>query len=186
VSSLAEAYLEFGLTPAQYHGQLDRLWKALGVTGGPNGEDVFTLAIKAIEQARCKVSSIEGIPDGWELVRVGCPTNGEFYLGMNGQPIICNLVFHGYAYIIIRKIERHKQYRHFANAAEYEPHRDRWIQRSHKHDTKDTPPAGCFRVSSYSDDGVWTIDGKAISYRQMFSEGKTFDDGSPFGVEVTE
>ena len=31
-----------------------------------------------------------------------------------------------------------------------------------------------------------TVDGKIISYEQMFSDNKTFVDGSPFGVEVTE
>ena len=134
---------------------------------------------------RCKVSNIEGIPEGWELVRVGKPKTGEFFIDGLSCPhqAMDDEHFHGCA--IIRKIEKPKTYRAFANAAEFEPHRDRWIQRSHKHDTKDTLPAGCFSVSSYSDDGVWTIDGKAISYRQMFSEGKTFDDGTPFGVEVT-
>ena len=116
--------------------------------------------------------SIEGIPEGWELVRVGCPTNGEFYLGMNGQPIICNLVFHGCAYIIIRKIPKPKQYRPFANGAEFKPHRDRWWMfgddiRNHRRPPQD-----------YDDRlyGSW-------EWEEMF-ECATFDDGSPFGVEV--
>ena len=124
--------------------------------------------------------TIEGIPEGWELVRVGCPTNGEFYLGMNGQPIICNLVFHGYAYIVIRKIERPKQYRPFANAAEYEPHRDRWIRRSH---TGRPGAKGCYRAFAYDEWGVFDR-GTKSSYEEMFSEGRQFDDGTPFGVEV--
>ena len=180
MSSRAEAYLEFGLTPAQYHGQLDRLWKALGATRGPNGEDVFTLAIKAIEQARCKVSSIEGIPEGWELVRVGTPTNGEFYLGMNGQSIICNLVFHGYAYVIIRKIEKPKTYRAFANAAEFEPYRDRWIKLLI---AGSDGAYSTYRVVAHDDWGV-IFGGSKETYGNVFNRYVFDDDGTPFGVEV--
>ena len=133
------------------------------------------------------MSSIEGIPEGWELVRVGRAMPGHDYVYADGSV----KVYDGNAesdkrnYVIIRRIERPKQYRAFSNAAEFEPHRDRWIQRSAKHDTKDTLPSGCFKVVSYNDHHVWTVDGKTISYEQMFSDNKTFDDGSPFGVEVT-
>ena len=126
------------------------------------------------------MSSIEGIPGGWELVRVGCPTNGEFYLGMNGQPIICNLVFHGCAYIIVRKIERPKQYRAFANAAEFKPHRDRWITKLYSNGKASD---NCFRVDSYDDFGVW-IGNERLSFDDMLNTNQPFDDGSPFGVEV--
>jgi hypothetical protein len=39
--------LVFDCTPEQYHADLDKLWGALGLTG-PQDEDVFTLAAKAI------------------------------------------------------------------------------------------------------------------------------------------
>ena len=128
---------------------------------------------------------IEGIPDGWELVRVGPVKYGEWRLMDNGKVMqwTTALPSIGWA-VVLRKIEKPKQYRPFANAAEFKPFRDRWIQRSAKHDTKDTLPAGCFKVVSYNDHHVWTVDGKTISYEQMFAEGKTFDDGSPFAVEV--
>ena len=62
------------------------------------------------------------------------------------------------------------QYRPFANAAEFAPHRDRWIR---------TPGQETIRqVIHYSDRGV---DG--MTYRMLFEE-RTFDDGSPFGVKV--
>ena len=32
------------------------------------------------------MSKIEGIPEGWELVRIGCPRKREFYLDFQGQP----------------------------------------------------------------------------------------------------
>ena len=122
-------------------------------------------------------SSIEGIPEDWELVRVGCPTNGEFYLGMNGQPIICNLVFHGYAYLIIRKIEKPKQYRPFANAAEAETLWDAKLQfKGHDADR--------FRVTAIRSTGV-TIGGSTYRYEEAFEQFEC-SDGTPFGVEVTE
>lgn len=131
--------------------------------------------------------TIEGVPDGWELVRIGRPMLGEFRIDAIGKPIavtdnqICAMDCP-----IIRKIEKPKQYRPFANAAEFEPHRDRWIQRSSKHDTPDTIPAGCFRVTAYNDHHYWTNGGHCITYEQAFNDGKCFDDGTPFGIEVTE
>jgi hypothetical protein len=62
------------------------------------------------------------------------------------------------------------QYRPFANAKEFAPHRDRWIR---------TPAQETIRqVIHYSDRGV---DG--MTYRMLFEE-RTFDDGSPCGVKV--
>ena len=132
--------------------------------------------------------TIEGIPDGWELVRVGNVRHGEFHLDGNGHPVKWNsAVTSEYAnYAIIRKIEKPKQFRPFASAAEFEPFRDRWIQRSGKHDTPETIPAGCFKVTAYNDHHYWTVDGSYTSYEQAFNDGKCFDDGTPFGIEVTE
>ena len=72
-------------------------------------------------------------------------------------------------------------YRPFASAAEFAPHRDRWICRTYS--TQDHVP-GHYRVSSYDDDGIWTAEGRKASYELMFTEGRKFDDGTPFGVEV--
>jgi len=41
----------FDLTPRQYHGGVDKLWKALGITGVQD-EDIFTLAARAIEDSK--------------------------------------------------------------------------------------------------------------------------------------
>lgn len=69
----------------------------------------------------------------------------------------------------LEKIE--SKYRPFANAAEFAPHRDRWIR---------TPGQDTVRrVIHYSDRGV---DGMAFS--TLFRD-RTFNDGSPCGVEVT-
>ena len=128
--------------------------------------------------------TIEGIPEGWELVRVGHPViEVEWVLNHYGDPILFSgnpNVNPGSNWPIIRKIERPKQYRPFANAAEYEPHRDRWIRRSH---TGRPGAKGCYRAFAYDEWGVFDR-GTKSSYEEMFSEGRQFDDGTPFGVEV--
>ena len=50
---------DFGCTPSQYHGQLSRLWHALGPIKNQTNEDVFTVAARAIEDAQQKPSRRE-------------------------------------------------------------------------------------------------------------------------------
>jgi hypothetical protein len=50
---------DFGITPAQYHHGLSKLWDALSMPSNPTGEDVFTLAIRAIVEAEAKPSRRE-------------------------------------------------------------------------------------------------------------------------------
>lgn len=69
----------------------------------------------------------------------------------------------------LEKIE--PTYRPFANAAEFAPHRERWIR---------TPGSETFRRVEYYQDT--TVNG--MSYDSLF-RNRTFDDGSPCGVEVT-
>ena len=116
---------------------------------------------------------IEGVPDGWRLVRIGKPTDGEWVIDNLGDPsqVIDDTRY--YNYCIIEKIEQPKQYRPFANAKEFEPHRDRWWRFKDESDE-------LFRTYYYSDKyHMWH------DWHQSFDE-KVFDDGSPFGVEVTE
>ena len=189
MSSRAEEHLEFGLTPAQYHGQLDRLWKALGVTKGPNGEDVFTLAIEAIKQARCKVSSIEGIPEGWELVRVGKAMMGDYWLNDDGRILKWEHAHRSSAanYAIIRKIEKPKTYRAFANGAEYVANRREGF--AVDWNLKDSRP-GFYAVVAANSSFLWVAFGDA---NQRFDWAQAFEKlmfrhidntTSPFGVEV--
>ena len=132
--------------------------------------------------------SIEGIPEGWELVRVGKVKRGEFIVDNSGRACEYDGFHESQSsnYVIIRKIEKPKQYRPFANAAEFEPHRDKWIKRGSKHDTEATRPEGCFRVAAYNDHHYWTAEGICTPYMQAFDDGRCFEDGTPFGVEVTE
>jgi hypothetical protein len=124
--------------------------------------------------------NVPGVPDGWELVALRVPKQGEMFLNVRGEP---QKALHESDQIwpIIRKIEKPKQYRPFANAEEFKPHRDRWICRLFN----GRPEAkGCYKISAYDDSGTSSNDGKT-SYREMFEEGRAFDDGTPFGVEVT-
>ena len=123
--------------------------------------------------------NIEGIPEGWELVRVGKPKTGEFFIDGLSCPhqAMDDEHFHGCA--IIRKIEKPKQYRAFANAAEYEPHRDRWVEY-----TSPNCDYSMYQISAYSSQRVWLgPNATGIEYREAFHCLK-FDDGTPFGVEV--
>ena len=128
--------------------------------------------------------NIEGIPEGWELVRVGKPLAGEFFIDGLSYPhqAMDDQHFHGCA--IIRKIEKPKQYRAFANAAEFKPHRDRWLTHP-----RGTQCEGAFQVTEYDDKGFWAngITQKML-YETAYSIGLRFDnlDGTPFGVKVTE
>jgi len=71
-----------------------------------------------------------------------------------------------------------KKYRPFANAAEYMPHRGRWIQYKEDHYFS--------TIAAYNDSHVWmTSATTGMEYARVFADF-TFDDGTPFGVEVTE
>jgi len=72
-----------------------------------------------------------------------------------------------------------KKYRPFANAAELMPHRGRWV----KHKLQDFSSA----IVACTDSAVWL--GSATigtSYGEMCKDFTFADDGTPFGVEVTE
>ena len=129
--------------------------------------------------------SIEGIPDGWELVRFDYAANGEQYLTSDGDVTNhTNARLSGIKRLIIRKIEKPKRYRPFANAAEFEPHRDKWLvffdyEYSDLSDQKS-------RVLVYGDDRFWIgEDGSVYDWNEAFKSWQ-FEDGTPFGVEVTE
>jgi hypothetical protein len=128
---------------------------------------------------------IPGVPEGWELVRVGVPDSDDWLVGHEGNPVAHAMLKRPLKlrqYAIIRKIEKPAAYRPFANAEEFKPHRDRWICRLYngRPDAK-----GCYKVSAYDDRGTFANDGKT-SYQDMFEEGRVFDDGTPFGVRIDE
>lgn len=123
------------------------------------------------------MSAIEGIPEGYELARIGAPRTGEPYLTPRGRIDIAEGNFEGCGYAVLRKVEKPKQYRPFANGDEFEPFRDRWfcpkIKRNH-----------LIKTSAYNEHRHWSGE-EPDTWEKMFDE-YVFDDGTPFGIEVTE
>ena len=135
---------------------------------------------------------IEGIPDGWELVRIGRIKRGEHFVdncGLAYQWTTCDES--GYAnYVIIRKIEKPKKYRPFANAEEFKPHRDRWVGV-----VSEDNNCGCYldqrdiggkrKIDGCSEHSICIWEGW-MTYRDAFKCFNFDDDGTPFGVEVID
>lgn len=125
------------------------------------------------------MEKIEGVPDGWQLVRIGTPLYLEWFLDADRKPTLANFDFSKCCLAIVERIKPPEPtYRPFANAAEFEPHRDKWIYDPRFDDKK-------FRVIVYDDNMVWLND-KGYEYWTLFESGTLFEDGSPFGVKVTE
>jgi hypothetical protein len=121
---------------------------------------------------------IEGIPDGYELVRIGQINYLDQYLGAFGDILIWNnkVQCTSCSNVILRKIERPKQYRPFANAEEFKPHRDKWW----KWNPVKFPANRNYPPLVYDDNGHG-----GETWEQNFRD-KVFDDDFPFGVEVSE
>jgi hypothetical protein len=118
---------------------------------------------------------IEGMPEGWELVRIGQPKPGDWFMDCLFGPKKCkDKPVYPKHFPIIRKVEKPKRYRPFANAVEFAPHRDRWCK-----------IGVCeSRVLNVNQQHVYFRD-MSFTWEQAFIE-IIFEDGTPFGVEVTE
>jgi hypothetical protein len=118
---------------------------------------------------------IKGLPEGYDIVRIGRPEKGELFIcgtGMvkkstGGEDAVC--------YLILRKIERPKQYRPFANAEEFKPHRDKWWRYKERVEAQSVHPPATYCGSGFNG-----------SRWEFCFERYEFEDGSPFGVEVSE
>jgi hypothetical protein len=134
------------------------------------------------------VSNIPGLEhlekEGWEIVRFDNVSIDEWFIDSEGRIVLRAFPHRSVEKkIILRKIEKPKQYRPFANAAEFRPHRDRWLTRKDKSDP--THYSGACRVIAYCDNHLWLADVKNSTYKEELDHGRCFDDdGSPFGVEV--
>jgi len=58
---------------------------------------------------------VPGVPDGWELVRIGKPNVGDWFIDGFDDPRQARDHDHCYGCAIIRKIEQPAKYRQFAN-----------------------------------------------------------------------
>jgi hypothetical protein len=133
--------------------------------------------------------TIEGVPEGWEVVRHGLPKMGEWYVRTDGGSIREAMVdFARDHVLIVRKIEKPKRYRPFASAEEFRPHKDRWIVINGKHCPEmflsDDDLGDSYRIAGFNENSVCVYVGWC-TYEAAFG-CMMFDDGSPFGIEVTE
>ena len=118
---------------------------------------------------------VPGVPEGWELVGIRYGWQGEWCIDEHGKPY--QLAGDSVRLVaIIRKIEKPKTYRPFANGAEAEPFFDRKLRPRNG-------SFGLFLITAMQETlvvfAVYTR-----SYEYMF-HNYVFDDGTPFGVEVT-
>lgn len=130
--------------------------------------------------------NVPGVPDGWELVRVGRPVVGDFVVHTDGRVLEHgkdSCVRMNENYPILRKIEQPAKYRPFESSEEFLPYADRKISRV-GNDGKKIP--GFTIATSCSDSGVWLGD-LYSDWKSMLHRGHVFlDDGTPFGVKVEE
>ena len=121
--------------------------------------------------------SIEGIPDGWELVRIGRPSINERYIGLNGLVINCVAMPNGKGYAIVRKIEKPKRYRPFNDPIEGQPLIGEVLRLKVDHKS-----IGVFI-------GITSLGFQiGLSHWKPKEAFDCFErlDGTPFGIEVTE
>ena len=135
------------------------------------------------------MSNIEGIPEGWVALKFDHSVFGDNWIDEMGQIHLHEADLHSkYKRLIIRKIEKPKQYRAFANAAEYVANRREGF--AVDWNLKDSRP-GFYAVVAANSSFLWVAFGDVS---QRFDWGQAFEKlmfrhvdntTSPFGVEVT-
>jgi hypothetical protein len=139
-------------------------------------------------------NQIPGIPEGWELVRIGVVHHGEWRLMDDGsiRQWLTIGPSTGWA-VVLRKIEKPARYRHFANAEEFKPHRDRWVRVVKKQDERNTNledwfgVGSCLKIMGCEESGLWLrVPGGWLTYESAFEDFVFDDDGTPFGVRIDE
>jgi hypothetical protein len=125
------------------------------------------------------MDKIEGVPEGWRLVRIGEPKVGEWIVNGDGcaTKYLVTVTNARKNHSIIERIEPPKpKYRPFANAAEFEPHRNLWVR---------VKPTGMVaQPISYTQDRLYI--GDFVLYWGDAFVDLEFESGTPFGVEVVE
>lgn len=120
-------------------------------------------------------NKIEGIPEGWELVRIGQINPLEYWINCNGKIHQWeHATSTGKNFVIISKIEKPKQCRPFANAAEAEPFWDRKLRPKSGH-------AAILRIVVLGEARVG-IGNSGYTYGEAFDLFECVD-GTPFGIE---
>jgi len=129
-----------------------------------------------VETAKERAMKIEGVPAGYEILRIGRADYLDTFLGDFGDVEVWDERESSrlQSFVILRKIQKPKTYRPFANAEEFKPHRDRWVKRK-----------SCIvQVTSYSNEDL-VVCNTPYTWLAAF-QMLIFDDNTPFGVEVSE
>ena len=147
------------------------------VFGAIGGYDARTIQTTNERGNEMSLNKIEGVPEGWELVRIGTPVDGERYIASDGGVVFCmGMGQLAKNFLIIRKIEPPKP--------KYTP----W--------TFDTCPIGCvikrkdgldhaLMIVSKTDVSAGQMGGHYL-YEALFRSWRQLD-GTPCGtVEVQE
>ena len=123
--------------------------------------------------------SIEGIPDGWDQERVGQIHPGEYWVNNYGDPQRWENDHPSSSknYVIIRKIEKPKQYRPYAKLIEAQPLVGEVLRFKVDHQSM-----GLFIGITSSG---FQIGLSHWNPREAFDSFERLD-GTPFGIEVTE
>jgi hypothetical protein len=128
-------------------------------------------------------NQIPGVPEGWELVRIGMVHHGEWRL-MDDKTIEqwdSKRSSSGWA-VVLRKIEKPAKYRPFENASEADRF---WNAALRFRDPHLGHENSRFRINTIGCDGI-TIGLESYSYGAAFSKFCIDDDGTPFGVKIDE
>ena len=126
-------------------------------------------------------NQIPGVPEGWELVRIGPVNPGEFFVDYDGKAQQYAQAAASIGWVtIIRKIEKPATYRRFKDAEEYMPHWGKPIRLK--------GGSGFDSVVSTSRIGVYIAAGNTVRRYSMADAFDQFEfaDGTPFGVKIDE
>jgi hypothetical protein len=132
---------------------------------------------------------IPGVPEGWELVELRQPNQGDWVINWAGHIEQWKHCGSAYVFPVIRKIEKPATYRPFKDAEEFKPHRDRWARVVKEHNM-----SGCdlddwltdsLRFMGQDETGV-CAPGGWLTYGCAFDCFVFDDDGTPFGVRIDE
>ena len=130
-------------------------------------------------------NQIPGVPEGWELVRIGGGVTAkvDWIVTSKGLPILCSVSDSANQnYVVIRKIEKPAKYRPFASAREADQFWNASLRLAGvAGDAKDSR----FRITTIGRDGI-TTNAEFYSYEAAFYKFYVDDDGTPFGVKIDE
>ncbi len=128
-------------------------------------------------------NQIPGVPEGWELVRVGVVHHGEWRL-MDDRSIRQWLTIEpsvGWA-VVLRKIEKPARYRPFANAEEAHPFWDTPLRLA---GATEEMKNSWSRITTIEKDGI-TTSAKFYTWEQAYYRFYIDDNHTPFGVKIDE